>query len=407
MLVLYKSSQTPTDRGVAVLVAPQGPLLVGVESGEQFCLQSGSSLDRPPLQYTVCVGDNLRDLHQEVAPQLSLPSRELPDLGILRQTFWKFLPHEDSGLSVERELRTFSNRLRRHHLGEGVIVLNEHSTSLLASMDHDGSPSRRGLSKRQSRDLAFVKLLNISVTLSPLLSVDTRPFQTSMRDGTDNYWLSRPSHTRPVPLLTQWKGKYCVKLNLSNAEAVDWFLERVSVLQAHLSMEYVILEGGEGGPLEEAAQSTHALSGDDYAQQLVELAGRIGDNTIVTSGTRSSHRPHFIRMGRLRSEWSYAGIRGIIPALLHYSLLGYNFVIPDAFIFPDLTHCLLLWAAGGSLGEGLVADVELYARWLEIVAFLPVMAFHTPPWDFGEDWVRLAHTSPTTAMAVVLESEEP
>lgn len=89
-----------------------------------------------------------------------------------------------------------------------------------------------------------------------------------------------------VPLLTQWKGKYCVKLNLSNAEAVDWFLERVSVLQAHLSMEYVILEGGEGGPLEEAAQSTHALSGDDYAQQLVELAGRIGDNTIVTSGTR-------------------------------------------------------------------------------------------------------------------------
>ena len=70
--------------GVAVMVAPQVPLLVGVESRQQFCLQSGSSLERPPLQYTVCVGENLRDLHQEVAPQRSLPTRELPSLGILR-----------------------------------------------------------------------------------------------------------------------------------------------------------------------------------------------------------------------------------------------------------------------------------------------------------------------------------
>ncbi|XP_031420220.1 SITS-binding protein [Clupea harengus] len=361
--------------GVAVMVAPQVPLLVGVESRQQFCLQSGSSLERPPLQYTVCVGENLRDLHQEVAPQRSLPTRELPSLGILRQTFWKFLPDEESGLTVERELRTFSNRLKRHHLGEGVISLNEHSTSLLVNMDHDYLYSKRGMSKRQSRDLAFVKLLNISVTLSPLLRVDTRQFQSSMRDGTEAFWLSRPSSSqgRPVPLLMQWKGKYCVKLNLSNPEAVNWFLERVSVLQAHLGMEYVILEGGEGSLFEEQApQYTQALSGDEYVQQLVELAGRIGDTTIVTSGTRSSHKPHFIQMAPLQSDWSYAGIKGIIPALLHHSLLGYNFVIPDA--------------VGGSLWEELVTDEELFVRWLEIVAFLPVISFQIPPWDFGEDW---------------------
>lgn len=45
---------------------------------------------------------------------------------------------------------------------------------------------------------------------------------------------------------------------------------------------------------------------------------------------RSSHKPHFIQMAPLQSDWSYAGIKGIIPALLHHSLLGYNFVIPDA-----------------------------------------------------------------------------
>lgn len=47
-------------------------------------------------------------------------------------------------------------------------------------------------------------------------------------------------------------------------------------------------------------------------------------------GFRSNHKPLFIRMSALQSDWSYAGLKGIIPSLLHYSLLGYNFFIPDA-----------------------------------------------------------------------------
>lgn len=51
-----------------------------------------------------------------------------------RLPFWKLLTNVDSGQKVERELRTFSNRLRRHQLGEGVISLSEHSTNLLSDM---------------------------------------------------------------------------------------------------------------------------------------------------------------------------------------------------------------------------------------------------------------------------------
>lgn len=51
-----------------------------------------------------------------------------------RLPFWKLPASVDSGAKIERELRTFSNRLKRHHLGEGVISLDEHSTSLLSNM---------------------------------------------------------------------------------------------------------------------------------------------------------------------------------------------------------------------------------------------------------------------------------
>lgn len=47
----------------------------------------------------------------------------------------------------------------------------------------------------------------------------------------------------------------------------------------------------------------------------------------------------------------------------------------------------LYTCAGGSLSGDLVTDEELFIRWLEIVAFLPVISFHTPPWVCGEDRV--------------------
>lgn len=65
---------------------------------------------------------------------------------------------------------------------------------LVSLQDHDYLNSRkRGISKRLARDLPLVKLLNISITLSPFLGVDTTQFHASLTDGTEDYWLSLPS----------------------------------------------------------------------------------------------------------------------------------------------------------------------------------------------------------------------
>ncbi|KAK7891730.1 hypothetical protein WMY93_023693 [Mugilogobius chulae] len=361
--------------GVVLLVSPEIPIQLGLDSGEQICLQSLPSMERLPLQYTVCVGHNVKAAHLEAMQQLSLHSRELPNMKTMRLPFWKLLTTVDSGPKVERELRIFSNRLKRHQLGEGVISLNEHSTTLLYDMDHDYLNSRRrGMSKRLTRDFPLVKLLNISITLSPFLGVDSTQFHTSLVDGTENYWLSIPSNSQGqmVPILSQWQGKFCVKLNLTNPAAVSWFLDRVDSLRALLGMEYILLEGAEWSALEEQALRPQSLLGDRYISLLADLASRI-ENTIVTAGTQSSHKPLFVRMSPLQSDWSSMGLKGIIPSLLHHTLMGYNFLIPDA--------------VGGSLSEDLVTDEELFIRWLEIVAFLPVISFHTPPWICGEDRV--------------------
>lgn len=78
-----------------------------------------------------------------------------------------------------------------------------------------------------------------------------------------------------------------MKLNITNPEATNWFLDKVDILRSHLGMEYVILEGGEGNPFEEQAlRPPLALVGDEYIGLLTDLAERIEGNAIVTSGTR-------------------------------------------------------------------------------------------------------------------------
>ncbi|KAJ8340048.1 hypothetical protein SKAU_G00346810 [Synaphobranchus kaupii] len=228
--------------------------------------------------------------------------------------------------------------------------------------------------KTGTRDLTLMRLLNISVTLSPFLGVDSQQFQASLEDGMEAYWLSLPAtpHGHLAPLLTQWKEKFCVKLNVSNPAAVAWFIERVSSLCTQLNVEYLVLEGGERNPFEEhGLRPPKALARDKYIQLLAGVATRIRNSAIVTAGTSSSHMPLFLSMLPLSSDWSYSGLKGLIPSVLHYSLLGYSFFIPDA--------------VGGSLSKELVNDEELFIRWLEIISFLPVISFQTPPWLYGED----------------------
>lgn len=71
--------------------------------------------------------------------------------------------------------------------------------------DHDYLNSRkRGMSKRLTRDLPLVKLLNISITLSPFLGVDNTQFHTSLMDGTEAFWLSLPSTPQGQLVRTEW-----------------------------------------------------------------------------------------------------------------------------------------------------------------------------------------------------------
>ncbi|NXW79212.1 SP15 protein, partial [Hirundo rustica] len=354
--------------GVTVTVAPDVSLLLSLESHRQFCLETPAG--------------RAEALHYQLAPSPAggnpperparCPKHLTRDFPPCRSPIWRYHGPEGSAARIKRGLRSLARRLKRHRLQEGVVALGERGTAVLAAAQ-DLVPSERR--KRQAPALA--EPLELSITLSPYASVTSSLFLRSLRGGeAAGYWLSR--QPRPggssIPLLTTWKGQLCARLNVTSEAALRWYLARARRLRQALGAAYVAFEGVEGNSfLEQDVPAPAELAGDGYTEVLAAALATLGNSTVISAGTRSGHLPLFVQMSPLRSDWSHAGLKGLIPSVLHYSLLGYNFFTPDA--------------VGGSVAGATPGDPELFVRWLQIVTFLPVMAFGTPPWLCCDAWV--------------------
>ncbi|XP_067833623.1 SITS-binding protein-like isoform X1 [Heptranchias perlo] len=361
--------------GVAVRVQQEVPLQVGIDSRKRLCLGIAPSAEMVPLSYTMCVSDSLTSVHQQVGILIPEAQPALPDTSILRLPFWKLQRTADIVQKLEHNMKALSSKLSQHELGEGVMDLSEQSTQLLSGQEHSLFDTQGKTPVPQSRHLDLHQL-RLSITLSPYTTIDSNHFQATLKEGRESFWLSHPSSSTgpPTPLLMKWRGRFAVKLNVSSEEALNWFVEQARNLQQRLEVNYITLEVGVGSPfIEQALQLSSSLHGDGYITQFALLAEKLGNSTIISGATRSAQLPVFVRMGPRQSDWSYAGLRGLIPSVLHYSLLGYSLFIPDI--------------VGGSLTNGYLADEELFIRWLQVVTFLPVMSFSTPPWAFGESWI--------------------
>ncbi|NXN25202.1 SP15 protein, partial [Nycticryphes semicollaris] len=345
--------------GVTVTVEPNVPLFLSLESNRHFCLESPVGTAAVPLSYQLCLSPDVAVAHRHLFPPCRSP-------------IWRYHGPEGSAAKIKRGLRSLAKRLKRHHLQEGVLALGERCTAVLAAAAHIPGERRKRQDPAGAWDPAVVAPLQLSITLSPYTSIASPLFLRSLREGqTDGYWLSLQP---PIPLLTMWKGRLCARLNVTSEVALSWFLARARRLRQALGAAYVVVEGAEGNALQDQAiPPPPEPAGDRYTGVLAAALATLGNRTVISAGAGSSHLPLFVQMSPLRSDWSHAGLKGLIPSVLHYSLLGYNFFIPDA--------------VGGSLAGDTPGDPELYVRWLQIMTFLPVMAFSTPPWLCCDTWV--------------------
>ncbi len=141
---------------------------------------------------------------------------------------------------------------------------------------------------------------------------------------------------------------------------------------------------------------------NSFTQQYIQTVAQTSTAQLFTeSASNNQHLNPVISMPALPATW--AGLQSVIPMMLTLGLLQYPFVMPDVI-------------GGSVLGSDWPRDEEkeeLFIRWLELSAFLPMMQFSTLPVDYGENVIQITkkytdlHSSFVTPAVIRLLEQSP
>jgi len=172
-----------------------------------------------------------------------------------------------------------------------------------------------------------------------------------------------------------WNTPPVAALDVTNPDAVDWFVARLKKLQADTGVDGFKFDAGEPCFLPRMPRTHRPLSTPaEYTQLYVQqVAGQFaGGVSEVRTGHSTQDVALMYRMGDRFSTWDAAnGLRSLIPTLLTSGVLGYPFCLPDMI--------------GGNAYFNTFPDKELLVRWAQVNALMPAMQFSLAPWDLGRD----------------------
>ena len=172
-----------------------------------------------------------------------------------------------------------------------------------------------------------------------------------------------------LPGLTWWwQGVLASYVDFTNAEAVQWWSQRLERLRVDYGIDSFKFDAGESNwlpssiVLNEEIEQNHWPAA--FTTAYVDAVSKFGSMIEVRVGRRTQQYPIFVRMLDKDSHWGFDnGLKTLITTLLQMSMVGYPFVLPDMI--------------GGNgygddpLDESNIPSRELYVRWLQANVFMP------------------------------------
>ena len=166
-----------------------------------------------------------------------------------------------------------------------------------------------------------------------------------------------------------WNGVSAV-LDLTNPKAVDWFKAKLNYLIQVYQIDGFKLDAGDPEWYRGDSVFYNASSLADQSRILCEIGEeyqyselRVGFNNGI-SGIAHRLRDKY-------HSWDKDGLNTLIPNAIAMGLMGYPFLCPDMIgggVLPNFEE------------EGFKFDQELFIRYAQVAAFMPMMQFSLAPW---------------------------
>ncbi|XP_049791557.1 myogenesis-regulating glycosidase isoform X1 [Schistocerca nitens] len=384
-----------SSAGVSISVDAGTPLYVSLNaSGDgALCLEgqhdkfayhrAGAGSEAPPpaqLNYTVCTAANMRDLHSFLADKnmwdgMRDQDRELVD-ALISEPVWQIAP-PTADLLTEAAVYNYTEEvIALPFLRQGHVMLNSLWQAHAGDLELD---AERFATWEETFDILQRRGFGLVLGVQPFVSTESAHFAEAVRARLLVAQRDTPYY---VPALVA-RGPGLLSagvLDVTNNHTVAWLQQRLRGVQERYHVTAFYLEVGTATDQPQFYQYSRPLySPDEYKTVFTESVLRAGCPVVgVTGAVRRPRAPVFVSLPLAAGTW--AALQSVIPAMLAYGVAGYPLVMPGA--------------AGGDLqaegADGGEPDRELYARWLQLVHFLPVVRYRLLPSAYDEQLVDVA-----------------
>lgn len=368
-----------SSEGVAVMVSADVPLYVSLNHSRNNNLCFESKYNSFPyynnnselhLDYTVCTGSDMRQVHKGMwkhyfnSANISTEFLEVP--------IWATAPKLAKSLTQE-SLQTYSNHIMDHGFPAGFLLIDSHWQEVEGDLKFDPSlfPSPPDI-----LSILHNKGFKVLLAVHPYICLGASIFRNATEEL---YFVS--DEKRQVPLLTRWKQDVCAIVDVTRNSSEQWFYNRIAEVKTKHSIDGFLFVGGQSTFLPPYYYfHTMTINPDNFLSLYLRLASHSSNYLGVSVGFQSQHISAFVRLAPRTSSWdAFRGLKSIIPAVLTLGLLGYPLVNPgsvggDVFLSANAT----------------MPDKELYIRWLQLAAFMPVVQLSVPPGDYDLDVIKAA-----------------
>lgn len=204
---------------------------------------------------------------------------------------------------------------------------------------------------------------SVMLWVCPFISPDSAEFRETRAKGL----LVRDKDGRVV--IREWWNGYSAILDLSNPDAEKWFCEKIDRLINEYGIDGVKLDAGDAQYYRDDDKTFGNVSAHTQTELWAKLGLKYRFNEFRAC-FKAAGLPLVQRLHDKLHNWP-EGVVPLIPDSLSQGILGYAFSCPDMIGGGAYTEFL-----PGSLN----LDEELFVRYAQCSALLPMMQYSAAPW---------------------------
>jgi len=349
---------TTNNQANPLLISNKGRYL-WCEEGFNFSIRNGEIVveEKGNLVFGE-TGGGLKEAFRKAKSEFFSDNGELPDTDLIvhpQYNTWIELMYDQ----CQEKILAYVDNLVANGMPKGVIMIDDTWQENYGVWNFN--PARFSDPKGMMDKIHSLGY-KIMLWICPFVSPDSAVYRELTKKG---LFVKNPDGTDAI---RRWWNGYSAVLDFTNPDAQIWFKAQLDRLQKEYDVDGFKFDAGDAGFYRDT-DVTYAPTTPNGQCELYVKIGLDYKLNEYRACWKLAGQPLVQRLADKRHAWENDGLDCLIPNSIAQSMLGYRFICPDMIGGGEFQSFL----------DGEKIDEELFVRYAQASALMPMMQFSADP----------------------------